>query len=272
MRLRIRHRTVYRYDQPIAYAIQSLRLAPRDFDGQRVEHWSVSATERRQPLTTYLDGYGNRVMLHTRNEPHEQTEIDVSGVVTVDDRHGVVAGAPEPLPPLFYLRHTPLTAADAALTAFANAAGQGGCALDRVHRLAGAIAERVAYRGGESNAHTTAAEAFAAGAGVCQDHAHVMIACARALGHPARYVSGYLHVGDGDQVSDASHAWAEVHVEDLGWVGFDPSNGVCPTDRYVRTAIGLDYWSAAPIRGLWRGQADEKMSVAVQVSAADSAQ
>ena len=272
MRLRISHRTTYRYDQPIAYAIQSLRLIPRDFDGQVVKQWALTVSGRRRPLPAYIDGFGNWVSLHTRNEQHDQNEIIVTGVVDVFDRSGVVSGADEPLPPLSYLRETALTQLDNAIVEFANTISGEVDLVKRLHELTAGIAERVAYRTGESDARTTAIQAFHSGVGVCQDHAHVMIACARALGLPARYVSGYLHADEGGGVYDASHAWAEVFVPDLGWVGYDPSNGVSPTDSYVRVAVGLDYWSAAPIRGLWRGMAEESLSVAVQVSEAQSVQ
>jgi len=103
--------------------------------------------------------------------------------------------------------------------------------------------------------------------GVCQDHAQIMITAARELGHPARYVSGYLMMTDRiDQ--DATHAWAEVHMDDIGWVGFDVSNGYSPDERYVRVATGLDYRDAAPISGLRIDNSaggNETMQVSIQV-------
>ena len=104
------------------------------------------------------------------------------------------------------------------------------------------------------------------GYGVCQDHAHLFIACARVLGIPARYVSGYLYSSGGESGSVASHAWAEAYVEGLGWVGFDPAHGVCMTDRHVRVAVGPDYLEAAPARGAQVGGADEVLAVKVNVA------
>ena len=99
---------------------------------------------------------------------------------------------------------------------------------------------------------------------MCQDHAHIFLSAARLLGHPARYVSGYLMMQDRvDQ--DATHAWAEVHFDALGWVGFDVSNRISPDSRYVRVATGLDYREAAPIYGMRHGDSDEALSVTVQV-------
>ena len=114
--------------------------------------------------------------------------------------------------------------------------------LDRLH-------EDIAFDPDPTHAGTTAAEAFALKRGVCQDMAHIFIGCARAAGVPARYISGYLHRNDGVTDQGAGHAWAEAYVADLGWVAFDPANGICATDAYVRVAVGLDYLGAAPVRG-----------------------
>ena len=104
---------------------------------------------------------------------------------------------------------------------------------------------------------------MAEGKGVCQDHAHALIAAALSVDIPARYVTGYLHA-EGD-IAEASHAWAEIFVTDLGWVGFDASNGVCPNEHYVRIGSGFDAVDAAPIRGLAQGMGTEAMKVDVNV-------
>ena len=263
MRLQVRHSTAYRYSAPIAYAIQNIRLSPRPFRGMRVVRWSVTG-ETGNELPSYTDGYGNIIHCHTVNRWHQQASIVVSGEVETSETHGVVA-AREPLPPSFFLRPTPLTKPSEALRALA-AEGEGASdRLERLHGLMQLIPQRVIYEIGETDATTTASEALAAGRGVCQDHAHVFIACARLLDVPARYVSGYLWTGS-DEPFEASHAWAEAFVPDLGWVGFDPANGVSPTAAYVRTAVGLDYWSAAPLRGLRQGTAQETLEVSVQVT------
>ena len=106
---------------------------------------------------------------------------------------------------------------------------------------------------------------LAAGAGVCQDHAHALIAIARERGLPARYVSGYLHVTSDGAAHDAAHAWAEIHVGALGWVGFDAANACCPDDRYVRLGSGYDADDAAPVRGTTYGSGQESLDVRVQV-------
>ena len=118
---------------------------------------------------------------------------------------------------------------------------------------------------GSTTADTTAAQALAQGEGVCQDHAHALIAAARAAGVPARYVSGYLQAGTG--VSDeAAHAWAELYVAGIGWIGFDPANECGPDARYIRLGSGYDAQDAAPIRGVARGPGREALEVSVTVT------
>jgi transglutaminase-like putative cysteine protease len=102
--------------------------------------------------------------------------------------------------------------------------------------------------------------------------AHVFIAAARVVGIPCRYVSGHLLRSDGANEQEAGHAWAEAHVSGLGWVGFDPANGICPTEAHVRVGIGLDYLGAAPVRGTQIGGSEEKLAVAIQVDRAGSQQ
>ena len=157
--------------------------------------------------------------------------------------------------------------ATASLRALAERQFAGRGILEGLHALMAEIHGRVAYEIGATHAHTTAAEAFADGRGVCQDHAHIFIAAARSAGIPARYVTGYLVTGMGAS-STAAHAWAEALVPDLGWVGFDPANATCPTENYVRVAAGLDAASVAPIRGSRRGGNGERMRVEVRVEIA----
>ena len=121
---------------------------------------------------------------------------------------------------------------------------------------------------GATDSETTASEAFAAGHGVCQDHAHIFIGLARKIGIPTRYVTGYLLTGTGAS-STASHAWAEALVPDLGWVGFDPANNTSPTAHYVRVAMGIEAANISPVRGSRRGGGlKETMDVAVHVEIA----
>ena len=119
-----------------------------------------------------------------------------------------------------------------------------------------------------TNSGTSAVEAFGLKRGVCQDYAHIFIACARSGGVPARFVAGHFLRSDGMVNQQAGHAWAEAFVPDLGWVGFDPANAICTTDAHARVAIGLDYLGAAPVRGTRYGGGMETLSVKVKVDQA----
>ena len=176
----------------------------------------------------------------------------------------MLGGASERLSPLVFLRETPLTRPDAAIADFARSIA-GGPPLSRMHALMAALKAEVAFEVGATSAAHTAAESFAQRRGVCQDHAQIFIAAARQLGVPARYVSGHLSRQDGQHDQEAAHAWAEAWVEDLGWVGFDPANGICPTEHYVRVAVGLDALGATPIRGTSYGGGQESLTVALHV-------
>ena len=180
----------------------------------------------------------------------------------------MVRGAVERFPPLVFLRETALTRCDTALRTFAEQAGQGANLLDRLHALLATVHQEMTFETARTDSGTSAAEAFALRHGVCQDLAHIFVGAARWLGAPARYVSGHLARGDGQIDQEAGHAWAEAYVEGLGWVGFDPANGVCPTDAYVRVATGLDYLGAAPVRGSRYGGSGEHLEVKLRVTPA----
>ncbi len=263
MRLLIRHSTEYKYATPCRYAIQTLRLTPRPHDGLAIRRWHIKGEGRRE-LPEHVDGYGNIVHTHTVDHMHSEATILVEGEVETRDTNGVLSGLAETLPPGFYLRSTALTEPDEALRLLAHEARED-TALATSHRLMMAIRDRIDYKTGESEVTTSAAGALAAGLGVCQDHAHVFVSAARVLNIPARYISGYLCATSDGAEDSACHAWAEAYIEDLGWVGFDPANRICPGEFYVRLACGLDYGEAAPVRGLRREGGDEELTVQVQV-------
>lgn len=266
MILTVLHATTYRYDRPVRGVVQSHRLWPAACDSQRVLEWKVRASDG-QPGGAFRDGAGDWVAAHTAAGPLEQITITVSGRVETRDTSGVLRGHRERIVPQAYLRDTLPTRADKALTELgADALAGAEDALDRAHRLAAAVAQAIAYRPGATEAHTTAAEALGLGEGVCQDHAHALCAVARTQGIPARYVAGYLLADDQGAPHEAAHAWAELWVEGLGWVGFDAANCICPNDHYIRLGSGLDAHHAAPIRGIARGEAGESLDVEVAVT------
>lgn len=263
MKLRISHETVYRYDHPVRNLVQSLRLTPSVFEGQRTLDWAVEVSDGMAG-PSFRDGAGDVVQGWTVRGPVDAVSVRVAGLVETRDTAGVLRGHREQINPLAYLRATPATATDDGLRDLAAGVAEDD-PLGLAHGLAQAVAGAIAYRPGVTEAHTTAAEALAMGEGVCQDHAHALIAAARCHDMPGRYVSGYLHATADGVPHEAAHAWAELYVAGLGWVGFDPANGCCPDERYVRLGSGLNAQDAAPIRGVRQGVGPEGLDVTVQV-------
>lgn len=264
MRLEVRHSTTYRFDPPRRGVAQSLRLWPSIFEGQRTVSWDVSI-EGAVRGAGFRDGAGDWVETATLLGPVSETTISVTGVVQTEDLSGLLSGHKERVPPQAYLRTTSFTRQNTEIRALAEDAVKDVVwPLERAHALSKAIAEAITYEPGRTSPATTAGEALRTGAGVCQDHAHVLIAAATALEIPARYVTGYLHAEGA--IAEASHAWAELAIDDLGWVGFDAANGVCPDARYIRIGSGFDAEDAAPIRGVTDGLGQEGLQVDVTVA------
>ena len=267
MILTVSHVTRYSYDRPVRGAVQSLRLTPSRCDGQTARAWTVRV-EGGSKGATLRDGAGDWIEGWSIRGPLSEVTVRVDGTVETRDMAGILRGHRENAPPAAYLRDTGATHADAALQALAQERAQGASGgLDSAHRLAAAVADVIAYRPGTTGSHTSAAEALAQGQGVCQDQAHALIAMARVLGLPSRYVSGYLFSDAAAGAPEAAHAWAEVWVDGLGWIGFDPANRCCPDERYIRLGSGYDAADAAPIKGMAMGGAVERMQVEVAVSA-----
>lgn len=263
MRLNVLHKTHYTYDAPVPYGLQQVRLRPKSRSGQLVEDWRIDVTGG-QVEVSFEDEHANAVDLVSFAPGQTEIEITCAGIVDVEDKAGVVGPQGGYVPLWLFRRSTALTKPGERVQALVDSAPGNGGDLDQLHALSAHVLEQVPYSTDQAASDLTAEAVMEAGHGVCQDHAHVFITAARVLGFPARYVSGYLMMDDRvDQ--DASHAWAEAHVEGLGWVGFDISNGISPDARYVRVATGLDYRGAAPISGLRYGNAGEDMSVTLQV-------
>jgi transglutaminase-like putative cysteine protease len=265
MRLKIRHQTIYHYTAPAASAVQILRLTPRSHEGQFVQRWRVEIDADCR-LDRGEDAFGNIVHTFSVDGPIESMAIIAEGDLDMTMTDGNIRSTSERFPLAFWIRDTRLTRADPVMKDYARrlSSGEGGQVLATLHALMGAINSDFAFMVGETDATTTAAQAFIKRKGVCQDLAHIFVACARSLGIPARYAGGYYMRTDMVE-QDAGHAWAEAHVDGLGWVGFDPANGICVTERHVRVAIGADYLDAAPIRGMRVGGAGEVLKVTVDV-------
>ncbi len=264
MRYEILHNTHYEYETPVSYLIQLLRLTPRSGAGQNVINWSIGAPTRLQPQ---VDVFGNHTHVMTITQPITALDVNVRGVVEInEDASGHRFSGNDGISPHVFTQATPFTTADAELTDFAKQFISGPQISEaQALQLMQAVHDKINYTTGSTSVTTTAAEAFAQGQGVCQDQAHVFLACARALGIPARYISGYLNTGDVGHV--ASHAWVDVYTDAHEWLSIDITN-TCITDgRHCRLAIGRDYDSACPVRGTRMGGGMESMAAHVYVSA-----
>ncbi len=266
MHIAIRHETTYRYAQVVTAGVQYLRLTPQNTASQQVLRWAVRGPGQPVP---WRDEHGNSCHSVTLAGVRQAITVIAEGELETRSTDGVLPmDEGRDLPTGAYLRQTPPTAPSAEMIAFAEGHRRA-IEADQIagsHELMMAIRGTVAYEEDTTEVDTTAAEAFATATGVCQDHAHIFLGCARHLRLPARYVSGYLASQDGGPgLHAASHAWVEAQVPGLGWVSFDPANGVSADEHYVRLAVGLDYNKAAPIRGIRHGGAGEALEVSVQI-------
>jgi transglutaminase-like putative cysteine protease len=266
MRIRIAHRNVYRYDPPATGVIQVLRLTPRNHEGQYLVRWRIDISADAR-LAAHEDAFGNIMHVFSADGPLDELSIEVEGEVETQNTDGIVRGTVERFAPNLFLRDTALTQADLAIRAFAHRVRteKSGEVLAELHGLLDRLCADMGHDAEGIDDAANAAAVFARKHGTSRDLSHVFIGAAHSLDIPARYVAGY-HRGAGDGgPQQAGHAWVEAFVPDLGWVAFDPANGVCPTDAHVRVAIGLDSLGAAPVRGTRYGPGAETLEIAVKV-------
>lgn len=261
MRIAVHHETRYSYSAKVFSTVQLLRLTPRPEPQQRVIEWHIEAPGK---LQQQLDAYGNITHLLTLHQPHDELVVTVKGIVELSPiANGVLGESDAGISPLAFGLSTPLSSPDPAIDEFVRRTLPRGLrnSTDAL-LLASSIADEVNYIPGATEVSSTAVEAFALRKGVCQDHAHVFLACCRSLNVPARYVSGYVHPGTAEYA--ASHAWVDVWIAGSGWVSIDVTNRQLISDRHCRLAIARDYSSAAPIRGVRIGGGHETMRIQVE--------
>ncbi|HET7465373.1 MAG TPA: transglutaminase family protein [Candidatus Dormibacteraeota bacterium] len=265
MKLEIVHSTHYQYSGPIAESVMEVRLRPMDGAGQRCVHFGLDISAGVK-ARSYVDGYGNHVHYFNLVKPH--TRLSITSRSTVETGLTPDADIGEELVYDFRRFRSPVVDV-AGVRALASAhpiqdpasAESVEAALDG---LTLAISRDFEYNRTATNVYSTVDEVLDLRAGVCQDFAHLFIAAARALGVPARYVSGYIHFADEKGATTASHAWGEAWVPGKGWIGYDATHPVRTADHHVRLAVGRDYSDAAPTRGIYVGSANSSMKVRVR--------
>ncbi len=265
MKLEIVHSTNYRYSGPIAESVMEVRLQPMDGAGQRCLEFSLELSSGIKPRS-YMDGYGNHVHYFNLVKPHTRLAITSRSVVETGIPHAAEQG--EELVQDF-LRFRPPVKDGPGVRAMASrhpisnprSAEAVESALDE---LTLSISRDFAYDRAVTNVYSSVDDVLELRAGVCQDFAHLFVAVARAMGVPARYVSGYIHDREGRTANTASHAWGEGWVPGKGWIGFDATRPVRTTENHVRLAVGRDYSDAAPTRGIYVGSALGSMKIRVR--------
>ena len=263
MHLKIEHKTFYSFETPVNYGLQQLRKTPKSSRHQKVLHWETEV-EGGIKEVAYEDHHHNLTELLSFEPGTQSLSVVSRGEVVLSNDSGIVGPHRGPVPLWLYGRATPRTQARSGVKALLRHIAPSKD-LPGLHALSAGIRAQIAFEVGVSHSDWSAEDAVEAGRGVCQDHTHVFIACARQLGMPARYVSGYLLLSE-QTTQAAMHAWAEAYVEDLGWVGFDVANGYSPDTRYVRVATGLDYAEAAPVSGRYVGGSGEALSVTIDIA------
>jgi transglutaminase-like putative cysteine protease len=264
MLLSIRHETKYGYSAALGYTIQLLHLTPRVELHQHVLSWQLTAPGS---LNAFADAYGNQSHMLTLSRAHDGLLIVAQGQIeTRAPLQGRLAGS-EALSPLIFTVPTRFTGVTPEITALAaQCLPQGKADTAQLMCLAEHIFGAVQYQSGATEVSTPAGDALSMGSGVCQDHAHIFLACCHAHGIPARYVSGYIDPGESEHA--ASHAWVDAWATDgdyEGWVSIDVTHARMMTDAYCRLAVGRDYDAAAPVRGVRRGGGQETLDVHVKV-------
>lgn len=269
MRIRISHETSFAYDQPVRSVLQALRVMPRDHEGQVVVSWRIDASVDGR-LRSGEDAFGNLVHHFQAEGPFNSFVLRVHGIVETLDTTGFVRGTVDRMPADVFRRDSALTQPDEAMQLFARKlARASGSPLEQLHALMEAIHGEIRAEDTPQQTFVRAADAFAARKGNARDSAQIFCGSARALGIPARFVEGY--VAGESQIGEIAqrHAWAEAFVEGYGWISFDPSMNLCPTEAHVRVAVGLDQDDTAPIRLSRVGGGGEKTTATVSIQQID---
>lgn len=287
MKLRVSHTTSYRYTEAVTLSHNQVRLTPREFEHQKCLSTRIRIEPFPSVLRTWIDSFGNETTYFTFEDPHPELTISLQGSVETLPRprnNTVNGGTWEDGVHFLRTEHTaaaleaalftfdsPYVSPEADVQAYAATSFTPGRSLwDAVVELTSRIYADFRYDPQATTLRTTLAEVLTLRRGVCQDFAHLQIACLRAFGLAARYVSGYLvtHPLPGKQKlvgADASHAWLSVFFPGCGWIDFDPTNNCLPNEEHITLAWGRDYFDVAPIKGLYLGGGTSTLHVSVDV-------
>ena len=286
----IRHLTKFRYTQPISETLMETRMHPRSDNNQRCLSFTLSVSPRCR-VFSYRDHLANQV--HHFDIPGDHRQLVIVAHSLVEQQP--LGPIPKRLTPAawdeldvlltqgdFWEMLLPSTFAEPTEALRTLAAEwritRRDDPLSMLHEISRNVFNNFEYLPRSTKVDSPIDVALSSGRGVCQDFAHIMIALARMVGIPCRYVSGYLCHGDEPEIGSdernapsATHAWVEAFLPRLGWVGFDPTNDLVANDRHIRTALGRDYADVPPTHGVYRGKTESELSVAVHVESSETA-
>jgi transglutaminase-like putative cysteine protease len=288
LRYSIDHRTIYTYLEPVSVCHNVLRLAPRDTERQLCRDVSVRIDPKPDVLREYVDFFGNKVIYFSIEQEHGQLTVVVHSEIekraaggremnlydntTIETvKQDLSDDMQEAGEVSQYIFETPMTAVDGNIQAYARVSFQPGrpvleAGLDLMRR----IYADFEFTPGFSTVSTPLSEVMRERKGVCQDFAHLAIACVRSVGLPARYVSGYIETISPPGVEklmgvDASHAWFSIYIPHMGWTDFDPTNNILPGDQHITIGWGRDYADIAPMKGVILSSGSHGLNVSVDV-------
>ena len=261
MHLQIEHHTEYRYETAVRYSIQELRLKPPNSHGQSIKNWKILTPIKGK---TNQDAFGNEYQIFVQDAPYKSMSISAKGEVITTGGYEYT-DLESAVSPYYLLQQTRLTLPSPEMLTYFKKLLPKKADLDSVLELASAIQNIIPYQSGITNFATTAMPSFAMKTGVCQDHSHIMLSLCRAANIPARYVSGYFFAEDSPNL--ASHAWVDIctDIDKAKWLSIDVTHACITDNRHIRLAIGRDYYSAAPIKGIRSGGGQEELSARISI-------
>jgi transglutaminase-like putative cysteine protease len=279
VRIRLVHVTRFDYSADVVEGVMEVRLGPLSDATQRWDRFNLSVTPTGS-VRPYTDGFGNRTHLVTVGKVHSVLEVVTRSELstTLENPFALPSKTPRPLSPselVDFLSPSPMVPALPEFVALAgpHRPATAEATFDAARALSHLVHEAFAYQRNVTTVATKVDEVMRLRSGVCQDFAHVLIGLCRAVGVPARYVSGYtvaeMPEGDGAPRTQASHAWVEAFTPTHGWRGLDATNDVVVGDAHVKVAVGRDYADVSPTRGSFRGNAAQRLGVTVEAYRVD---
>ncbi len=290
MLYQIEHKTAYKYHEPISLCHNLARLIPRNTSGQKCVKSSVVINPIPDVVHDFEDFFGNKVVYFAIQREHKELTVTVTSIIqqlVTDSLNSLLAHSAniaweearmqlyQPILAYIdarqYVPETTITSYDAAVTSYALASFTNNRpVVEALHHLTTRIFTDFQFKPGFTTIATPVSELMTQKKGVCQDFAHVAIACVRSIGLPARYVSGYIETLPPTGVEklvgvDASHAWFSVFVPNIGWIDFDPTNNVMPSNQHVTIGWGRDYFDITPLKGVILSSGPHRLSVSVDM-------